>query len=111
MALINCPECSGQVSESAFKCTHCGFEIKKPKRGFMGKIFKWSFILFNLFMLMWFISFFGSVGEVASRDNSDAYQAGTAIGATIGTGVLASLWVCGDIILGLLVMFTRPKAS
>ncbi|MCV6589349.1 MAG: zinc ribbon domain-containing protein [Marinobacterium sp.] len=111
MALVDCPECSKQVSESAFKCTHCGFQIRKPKRGIMGKLFKWSFILFNLFMLFWLFSFFGAAGEIAAQDNSSAHQAGAAIGATIGTGVLVSLWVCGDIILGLLVMFTRPKNS
>ncbi|SEW20269.1 zinc ribbon domain-containing protein [[Clostridium] fimetarium] len=29
MALMNCPECGGQVSDKADTCPHCGFEIKK----------------------------------------------------------------------------------
>ena len=28
MALINCPECGKEVSDSAEKCIHCGYEIK-----------------------------------------------------------------------------------
>ena len=36
MALIQCPECSGQVSDRAMSCPHCGFPISlapAPKRG------------------------------------------------------------------------------
>lgn len=40
--------------------------------------------------------------HVFSGDNA-------AIGGTIGTGVLISFWGFGDLILGLLVLFTRPK--
>lgn len=28
MALINCPECKQQISETAINCPHCGFSIK-----------------------------------------------------------------------------------
>lgn len=28
MALIKCPECGGQVSDTAKLCPHCGFEVK-----------------------------------------------------------------------------------
>lgn len=31
MALINCPECSKEISNSAKKCVYCGYKIKKPK--------------------------------------------------------------------------------
>lgn len=27
MALINCPECGKEISDSAEKCIHCGYEI------------------------------------------------------------------------------------
>lgn len=36
MALIQCPECSGQVSDRASSCPHCGFPLSTapvPKRG------------------------------------------------------------------------------
>lgn len=29
MAIINCPECNGSVSDQADKCPHCGFKIPK----------------------------------------------------------------------------------
>lgn len=110
MALVNCPECEAQVSDTALKCTGCGFQIRKPKRGFFGKLFKWCFILFNLLMALWLFSYFGSVGEVVSTSDSDAAQTGAAIGATIGTSMIMGFWVFGDIILGLLVLFTKPKS-
>ncbi|QJT21670.1 hypothetical protein IBG34_04770 [Aeromonas media] len=108
MSLINCPECASEVSDSALKCPKCGIQIRKPKRGFFGKLFKWGFILFNLLMAFWLFSYWGSVGEMM-HDTSEAGQAGAAIGGTIGTGVLISFWGFGDLILGLLVLFTRPK--
>ena len=110
MTLINCPECQTAVSDAALKCPACGVQLRKPKRGFFGKLFKWSFIGFNLLMVLWLFSYWGSVGDLANTAGSDAEIAGTAIGGAIGTSILFSLWVSGDIIIGLLVMFTRPKS-
>jgi hypothetical protein len=31
MALINCPECKREVSNTAVTCPHCGFHLKKPE--------------------------------------------------------------------------------
>jgi len=109
MALINCPECSAEVSNTALKCPKCGVQLRKLKRGFFGNIFKWGFIVFNLLMAVWLFSYGGSIGELASKSGSEAAKVGAAIGGTIGTGMLFGLWALGDIILGLFVMFTRPK--
>lgn len=110
MALINCSECDAPVSSTAFKCASCGFQLRKPKRGIMGKLFKWLFVLFNLLMAFWVISGFLSIGEVVTTAETDAEQAGAAIGGTLGMGMLLTFWVIGDIILGMLVLFTRPKS-
>ncbi|EKO3534171.1 hypothetical protein K1L80_000730 [Vibrio fluvialis] len=110
MTLIHCPECQAEVSNSALKCPKCGMELRKAKRGLFGLLFKWSFILFNILMLLWLVSYWGSIGEMTDTITSDAEKAGAAIGGTIGTGLLLGLWVFGDIILGLFVMFTRPKS-
>ncbi|MCC4275338.1 zinc ribbon domain-containing protein [Marinomonas communis] len=110
MALINCPECQTKVSDTALKCPKCGVQLRKPKRGFFGKLFKWGFIGFNILMLIWLFSYWDSVGDLANTAGSDAAKAGAAIGGTIGTSMLLGLWVFGDIILGLFVMFTRPKS-
>lgn len=111
MALTTCPECSNQVSDTAFKCPQCAAQLREPKRGFFGKLFKWSFIVFNVIMVVWLVSYFMEIGEMTSGPASDAERAGQAIGGTIGTGLLLSLWVMGDIILGFLVLFTRPKSG
>lgn len=75
------------------------------KRGFFGKLFKLAFILFNLFMLVWLVGYWMTLSDM---DVSAAgAEAGRAIGGTIGTGMLFGFWVAGDIILGLLVLFTR----
>lgn len=110
MALIACPECNTQVSDSAFKCTSCGFTIKKPKRGFFGKLFKWAFILFNILMVVWLFSAMGSTADVVNNAASEAEKAGAAVGTAIGMSMLLGFWAIGDIILGALVLFTRPRA-
>lgn len=45
MALISCPECGHDVSETARKCPECGYTLKKYK------FKKWLFILGLLFLL------------------------------------------------------------
>ena len=109
MALIPCPACENQVSEQATKCPSCGHTLRVPKRGLFGKLFKWLFILFNILMAIWVFSYWGDVGDMMNNGMNDAQKAGASIGATMGTGMLFMFWVMGDIILGLFVLFTRPK--
>ena len=110
MALINCTECNNQVSDQAFKCPSCGKQLRKPKRTFMGKVFKWLFILFNLFMVYSLFTGLGGGAEVINSAATDAEKAGAAIGTGLGLSMILGLWVIGDIILGLFVLFTRPKS-
>ena len=111
MALINCPECKSEVSSTAHKCMKCGRVINKPKRGFFGKVFKWSFIVFNVLMLVWLIGGMNAAANTTAHAASEAGKAGAAVGTAIGAGLVLGLWVVGDVILGLFVLFTRPKAS
>jgi hypothetical protein len=83
--------------------------IEVRKRGFFGKLFKWSFILFNLLMAFWLFSYWGSVGELMSNQTSDAARTGGAIGATLGTSFIAFFWVTGAVILGLFTLLSRGK--
>lgn len=110
MALINCPECSSEISDSAMKCPKCGVQLRKATRGFFGKLIKWSFIGFNLLMGWWLIA--GMNGATKSMDATmdGAAQAGAAIGTGLGAAMIISIWVFGDIILGIFVLFTRPKS-
>ena len=110
MALIQCPECSAEVSDSAMACPKCAVQLRKPKRSFMGKLFKWGFVAFNVIMAIWI---FGGVDSATDGMDamSEVERAGTAIGAGIGVILLLGIWVAGDIVLGLFVLFTRPKSS
>lgn len=79
-------------------------------RTLMGKILKWLFILFNLFMIYALVS--GLIGAGSYEDAtvmSDAELAGRGIGVMLGLGFLGIIWVIGDIILGTLVLLTRRK--
>ena len=31
MALIKCPECGNEISDTAEQCIHCGYRIKKDE--------------------------------------------------------------------------------
>ena len=82
--------------------------IETRKRGFFGWLFKLIFILFNILMVVWLVSYWKSLGDMGSH-RSDAWQEGLAIGGTIGTTALLFFWALGDIILGMLTFFTRGK--
>lgn len=77
-------------------------------RGPVGKIVKWLFIGFNLFMAFWLFSYWGDVAPMMN-DGSSAAQAGAAIGSTIGTGMILMIWVLGAIVLGIPVLLTKGK--
>lgn len=96
-AIEKCPACQHQVSNTALKCPNCGHQLRKLQRTLMGKISKWAFILFNLWMIYLFL-------DLGGQDKmSDAAKG-------LGAVVLLPLWAMGDLILGLFVLFTKPKA-
>ena len=80
------------------------------RRGVFGHVFKWIFILFNILMLLWLVSYWNTVAPMLSQGSEPA-RAGSAIGATVGTGFLVFFWAAGALILGLLTMFTRGKLT
>jgi hypothetical protein len=104
-----CPSCESIISPKAYDCPKCAHPIRKPKRGFFGVIFKWLLILFNLLMLLWAFSALGVITDIADKPMSDAEATGAAIGTAIGFGLILTVWVFGDIILGLLTLLTRPS--
>jgi hypothetical protein len=83
-------------------------------RTVMGKIFKYVFIAFNVLML--FAFFKGCAVSSESIANAgleaeypDAATAGATIGTGLAMGALLFMWLVGDVILGLFVLFTRRK--
>ena len=107
MALMNCPECGQEVSDSALNCPKCGKQLRKPKRGVFGKLCLWSFYLFNLLMVVWLIGGVNAASKVEAVN--EAQKAGAAIGMGLGVTMILVVWVVGDIITGLLALMTRPK--
>ena len=81
---------------------------EKRKRGFFGWIFLILFLLFNGLMVVWLFSYWSTVLPM-STTGSQAGRAGAAIGTTLGTGFIISIWTCGSIVLGLFVLFTRGR--
>lgn len=80
---------------------------EKRKRGFFGVIFSLMFWLFNGLMLIWVIAGVKGTVAVTTTLQTDAEQAGAAIGTAIGFGVVLFIWAAGAIVLGLLSFMSR----
>ena len=109
MPIINCPECTAEISDTTFDCPKCGAILRKPKRTFFGKIVKWGFILFNIIMMLWLFGGVSGGSDAINSASSDAEAAGVAIGTALGAGMLIAVWGFGDVVLGMFFMFTRPS--
>ncbi len=74
--------------------------------------FTWVIVVINALFLIWLIGGLASVADecagVTGRD-LEACEAGTAIGAGIGAGIILTFWVLVDIILGIVWLVTKPK--
>lgn len=79
------------------------------RRGLFGHLFKWSFVLFNLAMAAWLLSYWMTTGDLLAGARSDAERAGGAIGATLGTGMIMFVWAAGAVVLGMLALLTRGR--
>jgi hypothetical protein len=81
------------------------------KRGVLGKIVKWSFILFNLlmvFLLLKTCAFVGSQTTATGDVDADTMRtAGTAIGGGIAGTAILFFWALGNVILAPVTYFTR----
>jgi hypothetical protein len=77
-------------------------------RTLFGKICKYTFVLFNIFMLASLILGLANVAELEAPTN-EYEEAGAAIGTMIGISFILFFWLAGDVILGLLVLLTRKK--
>lgn len=103
MALIQCPECGKDVSNTTYKCPHCGFVINEPKRSAVGVFFELLFVAFNFIMVFIIGSFM--LGIFGNGEES------AAVAGTIGTGILITIWIIGALPLGIMSYITRPKVN
>lgn len=109
MALVKCKECSAEVSNQALDCPKCGARLRKPKRSMFGKLVKYSFVGYNILMLLWFVVGVGSASEEITNSSNDAEQIGAAIGTGLGAMMIIFIWVSGAAVLGLMTLLTRAK--
>ncbi|CAA6805353.1 MAG: Unknown protein [uncultured Sulfurovum sp.] len=72
----------------------------KEERSFIGSMFKWMFILFNLFMLAL---------VYMTQTSTDESNMLVSIGGGMGIAMLAGMWMMGAIVLGGFTYFTRAK--
>lgn len=84
-------------------------KIEKPKRSLFGKIVKYTFIGFNILMLVWFIGGMASASKGIENATTEAEQAGAAIGTGLGAMFIIFIWIAGAVILGIMAFLTRAK--
>lgn len=74
--------------------------------------FTWVIVVINVLFLIWIIA---GLSGAANNCNNEvgqakrACEAGTAVGASIGVGIIVFFWAFVDVILGILWLVTRPK--
>ena len=107
--MMNCPDCAASVSSEAMKCQGCGCVLRLRVRGFWGKLFKWTFIGWNVLMLVWFVG--GMAAAASTPVHNQAEEAGRAIGTAIGAGIIVYIWSAGAFWWGVLVLLSRPNSS
>jgi hypothetical protein len=74
--------------------------------------FTWVIVVINVLFLVWIIAGVGGVVDECANEVGSAKQAceaGTAVGASIGVGIIVVFWFFVDGILGILWLITRPK--
>jgi hypothetical protein len=82
---------------------------ERRKRGIIGKIFLGLFWIFNGLMVFWLFGALVSTGDAINSATDENFKAGAALGGTLATGFILSIWMAGAVILGLLVLFTPGK--
>ena len=60
-------------------------------------------------MLVMTFKSFGTASEVITSSQNEYEQAGATLGTTLGLGMIIIFWALVDVILGLFVLFTKPK--
>lgn len=76
------------------------------------RIFTWVILVINILFLVWVIAGGSSTANNCNGltgQELDVCQAGTAVGASIGIGIIIFLWALVDVILGVLWLVTRPR--
>lgn len=76
------------------------------------RAFTWVIVVINVLFLVWIIAGIASVSDECANKVGQAKEAcetGTAVGASIGAGIIVFLWALVDMILGIIWLVTRPR--
>ena len=84
-------------------------KVEKTQRSLFGKIVKYTFIGFNILMLVWFIGGMASASKGIENATTEAEQTGATIGTGLGAIFIIFIWVVGAVILGIMTLLTRAK--
>lgn len=85
----------------------------RVKGGVVHRIFQISFIVFNLAMAVWLVSYIASSGPMqaaamAAAKTAEERQAAEYVAAG-GGGVLLFFWLFGAVLLGLMASLTKAR--
>ncbi len=69
MALITCPECKKEISDSANSCPHCGYVINENKSKPKKKKGCFTWVLVIIVLLLAFIYYYGKNSGSSSTDS------------------------------------------
>ena len=73
MALINCPECGHQMSDTAKKCPNCGYSKSMPNSKIWLLILLWLCGVGSLIMMFFFLSNWGTPFMPIEIDSETTY--------------------------------------
>lgn len=109
MALVSCRECKNEVSDTALQCMKCGVRLRAPQIGFLGNLFEYLFILLNMIMAYYFISYTFNMGIDINSAATEDIKIRLFNETVRGVEILLKFWACGSIILGTLIVFVRKQ--
>jgi len=104
-----CPKCSTELEPAVTSCVACGFHLDRPERSALGKILKWTFVLFNIAMVVWVLVAMGVFESVDPDTQKEALPHGTEQSAGIGVSMIVMIWLICNGVLGVLVWDTRAR--
>lgn len=69
MALIKCPECNKEISDTSKTCVHCGFKIKQTKHFYQSKFAKKARPFIIAFLILY--TPFWVISKIVTKQNFD----------------------------------------
>ena len=96
----NCPECSIETSDTEIWCPSCGARLGIRERSVTGKVVMWGFIVFNILFGGVFVNLM-FVSSISTPDHSTAM---------LGATRVIAYWGVGALLLGVLLLITKPRS-